>query len=98
MAITYKANALPTGATEYVPQGKPQKPNINSEADAGSMKGYDPNLGVGKAGMRALGRPMPAKPAKPPLKVNGQGNVQSRGGRPTQSRGTSNGTMVCNAR
>lgn len=30
-----------------------------SEADMGSMAGYDPNLGLGKAGMRKLGKSAP---------------------------------------
>lgn len=30
-----------------------------SESDMGSMKGYDPNLGLGKGGMRAAMKPLP---------------------------------------
>lgn len=32
-----------------------------SEPDMGSMKGYDPNLGVGKAGMRQMQQPKPTQ-------------------------------------
>ncbi len=38
-----------------------KKKKMYSEADMGSMKGYDPNLGVGKAGMKAMTKPMPIK-------------------------------------
>ena len=57
-AMARRAHAAP-GQENYHPSKKHRKGM--SEADAGSMRGYDPNLGVGKAGMRQLAKPQPSR-------------------------------------
>ncbi len=42
----------------------------NSEADAGRMGGYDPNLGLGKQGMSQMQYQAPQQPFRPQMPQN----------------------------
>lgn len=93
MAISYEAQKG-VGGTFYVPKGTSNKPNPASEADAVSIKDYGKTIGVHAPSKLPTAKVQSAKN----IKVDGKGNVVSRGGRPRMSRGTSDGTMVRHAK